>query len=322
LGPLNALIGRWKLASAIAKNDLPVVLQAIEAGLPAHEKAELTAEENKAAEDLAGYAKTVGAKAAVIGQRFDSSMNQVSQRFGTKCRIWTVIFAFLLAVCVQLDTFQLLKKLSADPQNRALLITLSGNLESTYQNAAANQNAANQNAAAPASATQAWQDTVTALNNVNAKTKEVNELLGQAQFDLLPPPCTRVPAGPTVTFLSGGAIHGWPNWFSGKMHLAGLLISGVLLSLGAPFWFNTLKSLLSLRSTVAEATDPDPKPPAQPPATGPTTAGSTPAATPSATNPVEPASTASTAPVATNQPVAESTPATKPQVTDLPPTPA
>lgn len=34
-------------------------------------------------------------------------------------------------------------------------------------------------------------------------------------------------------------------------HLFGMLLSALLLSLGAPFWFNTLKGLASLRSTVA-----------------------------------------------------------------------
>jgi len=43
---------------------------------------------------------------------------------------------------------------------------------------------------------------------------------------------------------------GWlgPLW---SEHTLGMLFSVLLLSLGAPFWFNTLKSLASLRSTVA-----------------------------------------------------------------------
>ena len=200
-------------------------------------------------------------------------MNQVSQKFGTNCRIWTIAFAFILAFFVQIDTFQLLKRLSADPQHRAQLIALSSTLERSYQSAVANQSAAK--TAAPASADQAWQETTAAINDVKAKANEVNQMLGEAQFDLLPPLCDLAPAGPTVKLLSFGYFQQWPNWFSGKMHLAGLLVTGVLLSLGAPFWFNTLKNLLSLRSTVAQAADSSPTQPVQTPATAPAVQGNT-----------------------------------------------
>ena len=44
--------------------------------------------------------------------------------------------------------------------------------------------------------------------------------------------------------------HGW--WTDLWPHLLGILFSVGLLSLGAPFWFNVLKSLSNLRSRVAE----------------------------------------------------------------------
>src|SRR5262249_50814729 len=46
----------------------------------------------------------------------------------------------------------------------------------------------------------------------------------------------------------------WGNrWYDGwEGHIWGVLFSVGLLSLGAPFWYNALKSLSSLRSTVAE----------------------------------------------------------------------
>lgn len=48
----------------------------------------------------------------------------------------------------------------------------------------------------------------------------------------------------------------WRNekttWSTVFGHFMGMLFSALLLSLGAPFWFNTLKSLASLRSSVAE----------------------------------------------------------------------
>ncbi len=46
----------------------------------------------------------------------------------------------------------------------------------------------------------------------------------------------------------------WGNrWYDGwEGHLWGVLFSVGLLSLGAPFWYNALKNLSSLRSTVAQ----------------------------------------------------------------------
>src|SRR5262249_35686140 len=45
---------------------------------------------------------------------------------------------------------------------------------------------------------------------------------------------------------------GWDYWWPPKnLHFWGILFSAGLLSLGAPFWFNMLKSLSSLRPIVA-----------------------------------------------------------------------
>jgi len=47
----------------------------------------------------------------------------------------------------------------------------------------------------------------------------------------------------------------WTHWwaaFSLRRHLAGVLASIVLLSLGAPFWFNTLRQLSNLKPAIAE----------------------------------------------------------------------
>lgn len=58
-----------------------------------------------------------------------------------------------------------------------------------------------------------------------------------------------------------------PHWFylfdrtwSWPLHrMLGILISAALLSLGAPFWFNTLKSLTNLRPILASEVDKNPK---------------------------------------------------------------
>jgi hypothetical protein len=223
LTPLEKLFNRWKLASALRKDEMTAVLEAIE-------REGLTA----ASADEAGVAKaatTVLPRAAVIENWFDRSMDRVSQRFGTKCRAWTVAFALIVAFGVELDTFQLLTKLSVDPQSRAELIAMSDNLQ---------KSADRLNSSIPdaSSGAQEWPATVAALKDVQSRANEVRTSLGNAQFDILP-----------------SSLGTWQDRISPKRHLLGMLISGVLLSFGAPFWFNTLKSLLSLRSAVAESAE-------------------------------------------------------------------
>jgi hypothetical protein len=74
--------------------------------------------------------------------------------------------------------------------------------------------------------------------------KEVNSEFQKSGFDLLP--------NPYPSLLSG-------KWSWPRRHLLGILVSAALLSLGAPFWFNTLKSLTNLRPKLAEEIDKDPK---------------------------------------------------------------
>ena len=53
--------------------------------------------------------------------------------------------------------------------------------------------------------------------------------------------------------LTGAGIQivgGWPMGFNWSQ-LFGVLLSGALLSLGAPFWFSCLKSLTNLRPILA-----------------------------------------------------------------------
>jgi hypothetical protein len=49
------------------------------------------------------------------------------------------------------------------------------------------------------------------------------------------------------------------EWSWPKQHLLGILVAAALLGLGAPFWFNTLKSLTNLRPLLAREVEKDPK---------------------------------------------------------------
>jgi hypothetical protein len=78
-----------------------------------------------------------------------------------------------------------------------------------------------------------------ALKEKSVEYKRVRAGLEGAGFSLLP------------TSDTGRWGIGWLPWKISFGHWLGMTFSVLLLSLGAPFWFNTLKSLASLRSTVA-----------------------------------------------------------------------
>lgn len=52
----------------------------------------------------------------------------------------------------------------------------------------------------------------------------------------------------------------WPGWTPDKHELPGMLVAVLFLSLGAPFWFNTLKRSASLRPLLVMESEKQPKP--------------------------------------------------------------
>lgn len=97
--------------------------------------------------------------------------------------------------------------------------------------------------------------------------KEVAALYEKSKLQLIPEPYPEHPSVslkcgfPFVCFSdlrSAGAYLGLSGEGHGK-HFFGMLAAAILLTLGAPFWFNLLKSLSSLRSSVAEQMDKEKK---------------------------------------------------------------
>lgn len=86
----------------------------------------------------------------------------------------------------------------------------------------------------------------------------MNKLVSASGLELLPTPYP-------LQFCPGWTKGRWPHlfitgggWSWPLRRLLGILISAALLSLGAPFWFNTLKSLTNLRPTLANAIEKKP----------------------------------------------------------------
>jgi hypothetical protein len=217
---------------------------------------------------------------AGINRWFDSMMDRVSQRFTVHMRICTVIFSMLIAFGLHLDGLRLLDQLSSDAELRSrlvssadaltkkadeILVTSNNAPAEVYVDAMKKLIADHQEELAGIDQPSGFTDLAGAKKWLSAKLeaakiadpdkwiKEYESLVPQAalrtaadnlqsilndklKLQLVPQPYPRP----------------WYNyWTPSWLHLWGVLACAALLSLGAPFWFNTLKTLINLRPVVA-----------------------------------------------------------------------
>jgi hypothetical protein len=215
----------------------------------------------------------------------DICQERVQQWFTTHTRIITVVFAIFFALGLQLDSADIFKLVSSNRAIREKLVAQSsafmsqaektlGDTKSVLQEAyerwfatldaktkdalksitvgrtdTPEQLVARVKAALPSSADKeavgkSFDDSVKKVvgdksDDLSRSYSELNKKLADTGFDLVP---------------NDGFGRRWgKNWREGwQAHIWGLLFSVGLLSLGAPFWYNALKNLVSLRSTVAQ----------------------------------------------------------------------
>jgi len=259
---LGTLLGRVRLASAIRSNELSSILRHIAAGAtPPGVLASLTAAQwaglqtdigallaapNPASAREVNQAATVaaGAVAGIAGQAaspllqdsvnairgtagkleawFGSMMDRVAQKFATYMRLWTVLFAAGFALFSGLNSIDLLNQLY---NNGGLRGALAGAGQQAAATAATVLDSPKPQApAAPAAPPQ------NAIQTDLQNGAQAGAIASKAGFDILQ---RRWPPKP------------------GARYWGGVLITAALLSLGAPFWFNALKSLTNLRPILA-----------------------------------------------------------------------
>ena len=203
---------------------------------------------------------------------FDQTIDRVSARFTVTARIITFIAALIVAVTVQLDTFALVNRLSVDDQFRD---AVRGSADQLMKDASAAQKASEAAGGKPAPSSTATPTPTPGA--ADAHTPD-NAATATPTATATPPSSPATTTGtatsptPTPTPASGGAItdvqkqyynllstaglvtmpgqHWCERWTLGKV--PGILLSALLLSLGAPFWYARLQDLLKLRSTAAQ----------------------------------------------------------------------
>jgi hypothetical protein len=231
------------------------------------------------AERVASALTQAAASAGKLEAWFESTMDRVSQRFAMQTRVWTVIFAVLVAVGGHLDAIRLYRQLSTSPQARSALIGVSQSLltqglpstdsqdlfraklqELTAKDPAMKSTPVPQGVGSRSDAI-AWlrqnapvgadvNGSIAAYNrsvdealqaDANAKLARIQSLnasLKDAGFQLVPVP--------------------YPGFHFGDDNVWGILAAAAFLSMGAPFWFNALRSMSNLRPTLAQAVEDKP----------------------------------------------------------------
>jgi hypothetical protein len=221
---------------------------------------------------------------------FNSAQDRARQWFTMNTRVVTVICACIAAFGIQLDAFALLKHLSSDSELRARLFASAPSITAQAQEfkdeISPFGETAHRRAVArltndwPAAGKLSWSADVTSdaalqsamwpqftnlftnqaeavfylytnsihtPNSADIKAMEermagIQTELGSAGIDLIPSPY------PDLC-----------HWIGPFPHFVGLLASAALLSLGAPFWFNSLKTLTNLRPALAQQVEKNPR---------------------------------------------------------------
>lgn len=156
---------------------------------------------------------------------FGSAQDRAQQWFMLHVRGITIAASVLTAFLLQLDTIEMFRQLRSNPQVvRALVESAPVLLEKQAL------------ASAPAT-TGTAEDATALLERQRQVMQTLSADIENAGFDLIP-----------AQFLGRWNETPRPHWTS---HLAGMFITAGLLTLGAPFWFNLLKNLMSLRPAVA-----------------------------------------------------------------------
>jgi hypothetical protein len=153
-----------------------------------------------------------------INNSFDQAIDRVAQRFTASTRAITFVGALLVAGALQVDTIGLVNRLSADDKLRDAFVTRAASIQGV------------RSTSVPAQA---------AGVTPGAETIDMEYMAFLADNGLLTAARTR------------------SQWIArwGQINFVGVLITSLLLSLGAPFWYNALGRLLQLRSLLAAKDD-------------------------------------------------------------------
>jgi hypothetical protein len=182
---------------------------------------------------------------AKVNAWFDPAMDRVSQSFTTQSRYWTAGISLLLALLLQIDAFKIVNRLAIDDTLRASLVSVGSQAGPSQGSAAA--------PATPPGATPA-----TPPDKLEQLQKDTQVNVAQLRV-LATDKLVTWPMWPSGKTWADNWSQFWRTWWDGwaqsNVSVFGVLLSAMLLSFGAPFWFNMLGDLLKLRPMLASKDD-------------------------------------------------------------------
>ena len=183
---------------------------------------------------------------AKVNAWFDQTMDRVTERFTVSTRAFTFISAVAVVAVTQLDAASVINRLAMDDSMRQAFVAEAVRLDATAARDATRQAAASSE---PPTTTAPLQTSATteAVQTPSGSVAPVSDVDRQRLFGVMREAgLLQIPR----------TVNEWVNGWS-KVSPGGVVLSVLLLSLGAPFWFNALSSLLRLRSVVAQKDDTD-----------------------------------------------------------------
>jgi hypothetical protein len=224
--------------------------------------------------ETAGYIKGLWDEAqgdvekfkAMLGNWFDRTMEQTIEWYKRKIRIVTIILGFMIAWLFNADTFVIVKNLSTDKKAREQIV----NMAIAYvENNQAFIDTVRAHKGPNFEYSQKKLDSLLVIKNqVEADLTKANTLLGigcrlpaefivtkdsAGKFSSAPPVEARFLkkryAGSTEETIKPKFKDQWSYlWYLFSHHFFGFLVTTIALSLGAPFWFDLLSKVMSLKT--------------------------------------------------------------------------
>ena len=217
---------------------------------------------------------------AKLNAWFDQTIDRSVDSFATRARMWTVGVSALVALFFQVNTFELIQRLSVDHETRQALVAAAIDNPKQFEPLPAPvadpagggaQGALPPPcppATGPAAPTQAGSPPAPVPVEPAAPS---DEGAGQQQPEAISPAeaLRRIRCNPELGRLVEAELITWPadfdtwwsNWtraesgYQDFVFFLGVLLTIGLLSMGAPLWYEVLKNLLQLRSVVARKDD-------------------------------------------------------------------
>ena len=192
---------------------------------------------------------------ASLYQSFDTAMARATASFGTEAQIWVSAVAVVLVVIIQLDTFALVRRLSVDDTYRQTLVEEAKRLDAISPSKSSTAPAPvpmptpPDGAPVPPPPTRPSQPREKPSDIATAPNTTSGDSCKNAPTDLEFQKCE---INRSLNLLHSPTLDIWPDKKFDPARIPGILVTWLLVSLGAPFWYDLLKNLFQMRSVLAD----------------------------------------------------------------------